>query len=568
MTHYDDAIDEWIWLIRNNEIPHCKEQELLIDNIVIPTLNRRDILIDSDVIRRGLTLQKYFPYKLLPWEKFQFALLAGVFVKTKSGKRDNWFKKCLDIIGRGAGKNGFIDFLAFYLISPYNTDGVSGMIKGYNVDLIANGEDQAATSIVDVADVINDPVSPAFKRTLERQFKATKERVTNLQTGSVFRLNTTSTKNKDSKRTGAIVFDELHQYTDTTNMNTLRSGFGKVPLSREITITTDGHVRGGVLDRRKEQAERILSGYDPENRELINWFRIEDPDKWDDLDEIIKANPSLADPSFDSLRTQIELEIHDMPTTPDYFPEFMAKRCNFPMSDPARAIAQWKYIEACTADPPFEIRQGQACVGGVDYTKANDFAGCILLFRNGENYCIKHHTFICKRSTDLPYIHAPIDEWADAGTCTIVDDVEIPPGVIADWFAEQKLHYNILKIGVDDYRWSLLARSFEAIGYTAKGKAEEKTIYLTRRSDVMKAAPVILSLYPTHHLYGYDRMMCWYTNNAKQIIDASGNIQFGKQDPRLRKTDGFMAMVHAFCIRDALPEVQDMPDIRLGTFVF
>ena len=51
--------------ILNNEIEHCKEQEQLIENIVIPTLEREDVYFDEDRIEKGLTLQKYFSYNLV-----------------------------------------------------------------------------------------------------------------------------------------------------------------------------------------------------------------------------------------------------------------------------------------------------------------------------------------------------------------------------------------------------------------------------------------------------------------------------------------------------------------------
>ena len=36
MTIYEPNIDEWIYLIKGNHIEHCKEQELAIDNNIIP----------------------------------------------------------------------------------------------------------------------------------------------------------------------------------------------------------------------------------------------------------------------------------------------------------------------------------------------------------------------------------------------------------------------------------------------------------------------------------------------------------------------------------------------------
>lgn len=557
VTIYEPNIDEWIYLIKGNHIEHCKEQELSIDNNIVPVLERPDVYVDADRIARGLSLQKYFPYELLPWERYQFAIIAGVFLRMPGMPYDDiYFHEVRDIMGRGSGKNGFIDFLALYFISPMHG------VKGYNVDLIANGEDQAGTSIKDVADLVKEPVNQKYARALNANFKAYGEKVVGKKMNAEFRLNTTSTKNKDSKRTGCIIFDEKHQYRDTRNMNTLRSGLGKMQWSREITITTDGHERGGVLDEEKSQNEVILREYNPLSRVFINWFRIEDEDEWKDVNKIVKANPSIADPSFFSLKQQIQDEIIKMPTTPEYFPEFLAKRCNFPISDPQMAVADWNDIVACTKKPVFELSIGMNCVGGIDYTKTNDFCGCSLIFRKGKDYVCLQHSFICRKSIDLPNIRAPIDKWVGEGYCTIIDDVEIPPEVPVAWFEQYAIRYNILMIGCDGYRHTWLNKAFKAIGFDAFDK-DNKKIYLVRPSDIAKSAAVINSAFLQHSVSGWDRMMCWYTNNSKKIMDSKGNISFGKIEPKLRKTDGFMAWVHAMCCLDFLPEEVDFTGISL-----
>lgn len=558
---YEPNIDEWIYLIKGNHIEHCKEQELSIDNNIIPVLERKDVYVDSDRIAKGLSLQKYFPYKLLPWEKYQFAIIAGVFLEVPGSDPDIYFHEIRDILGRGSGKNGFIDFLALYFISPLHG------IRGYNVDLIANGEEQAATSIKDVAEIIEEPTDPRYRRALESNFKAYGEKIVGKKMHAEFRLNTSSTKNKDSKRTGCIVFDEKHQYTTTTNMNTLRSGLGKTPWSREITITTDGHVRGGVLDEEKEQNKLILAEYNPKNRVFVNWFRIEEESEWRDVNKIVKANPSLADPSFSSLKTQIESEIVKMPTTPEYYPEFLAKRCNFPISDPQMAVAEWEDIVAGSRDPDFELKPCMSCVGGVDYTKTNDFCACILTFKKGNSIVNLHHTYICKKSCDLPSIKAPINKWTDEGICTIIDDVEISPDLPASWFAEMGKIYNIVMIGIDSYRFTWMNAAFRKYGFDAFDKTN-KRIYLVRPSDITKNSGVVNSLFLRHAISGWDRMMCWYTNNAKKIMDPKGNIYYGKIEPKLRKTDGFMAWVASICCLDFLPDDTEIPAIDFSVHTY
>lgn len=50
MTIYEPNIDEWIYLIKGNHIEHCVEQELAIDNNIIPVLERKDVFVDADRI--------------------------------------------------------------------------------------------------------------------------------------------------------------------------------------------------------------------------------------------------------------------------------------------------------------------------------------------------------------------------------------------------------------------------------------------------------------------------------------------------------------------------------------
>lgn len=552
MRSYSRFIDPYIRKIKNNEVEHCKEQDLMIDNIVIPTLERDDVIIDDEKIEKGLSLQKYFPYKLIEWEVFLFALIVGVFFTDG----DIVFNDIRVMVGRGSGKNGFISFLCFYFLSPYHG------IRGYNIDLMANAEDQAKTSFKDVYDVIKDPIKEEYVKVLKNNYHATKELITGKKTKSELRFNTSSKRGKDSKRTGCIIFDEKHEYTDVQNMNTLKSGLGKVWHGRIITITTDGHIRGAVLDQEKEQNTAILKEYNPMNRTLVFWCRIEDEKEWNQIDKLIKAIPSLND--FPSLKTTIQKEIIDMPYNMDYFPEFMAKRCNFPIGNKEVEVATWEDILATNQEMP-DLR-GKNCVGGVDYAKTNDFVAVGLTFRdNGKIYHI-HHTFICSRSRDLPGIKAPLREWEKKGDVEFINDVEISPEVVTGWFEKMGQVYNILKIAIDNYRYSLLNAAFKKIGFDA---FEKKNIFLVRPSNIMQAAPIVNSAFVNQTIvFGDVPIMRWYVNNTKKIMDNKGNIIYGKIEPNYRKTDGFMEFVNTIVILDEIPDELDYGNISFDVYSY
>lgn len=535
MKHYSKYINPYIKKIKNNEIEYCEKQLQMIDNIVIPVLEREDVIIDEKKIEEGLSLQKYFPYKLIEWEVFLFACIVGLFLQLPDENIDVFFKDIRIIVGRGSGKNGFISFLCFYFLSPYHG------VRGYNIDLLANSEKQAMTSFNDVYEIIKENHDSKNNKILNKHFYATKEQIVGKKTKSILRFNTSSKRGKDSKRTGCIIYDEKHEYEDSTNINTLRSGLGKVPFGREITITTNGHVRGGVFDKEAEENVEILKEYNPINRTLVFWCQIESEDEWDKPDKWIKAIPSIND--FYNLRVEIEQEVLKMPYNQDYYPEFMAKRMNFPIGNKDVEVAKWDDIVACNQEL-IDLNELD-CVGGVDYAKTDDFVGVCLLFKRGGRYYLIHHTFVCMNSRDLKGIKAPLHEWEKMGHITFVNDVEIPPQLVVEWFENMGRFYNIKRIAIDNFRYSLLNFAFKEIGFDA---FERKNIKLVRPSDIMKTAPIINSVFVNRNLsWGNSPIMNWCTNNTKKIQN-NGNITYGKIEENYRKTDTFMSMVSAFTI--------------------
>ena len=54
MKHYSKYINPYMEKILNNEIEHCKEQEDMINNIVIPVLERDDVYIDEKIRLQGI----------------------------------------------------------------------------------------------------------------------------------------------------------------------------------------------------------------------------------------------------------------------------------------------------------------------------------------------------------------------------------------------------------------------------------------------------------------------------------------------------------------------------------
>ena len=119
--------------------------------------------------------------------------------------------------------------------------------------------------------------------------------------------------------------------------------------------------------------------------------------------------------------------------------------------------------------------------------------------------------------------------------------------------------YKIIAVYIDSYRYALLRDSLAKIGYST----DRKNVFLVRPSDIMKTYPIIDRCFANGYFYwGEQPHLRWSTNNAKLIrakkskladneVDI-GNYLIGKIEPKTRKTDPFMALVHSMVGEDKL----------------
>lgn len=526
-------ITEYIENVRNSEYPICRDQLALCDYIE-KCFGEEPIYVDEQQLKRYLNHQKYFPYKLLPWERFVFALHNCTY---KSPGVLRW-PILLILVGRGAGKNGYVSFETFCWITPANG------VRKYHVDIFATAEDQAKTSFDDVYDVLEEN-----RAKLERYFYWNKEAIINLKTGSKLRFRTSGAKTKDGGRPGAIVFDEYHAYEGYKLVEVAKTGLGKKPMPRQTIITTDGDVRGGPLDDIKARADQILHGIVSDNGMLPFICRLDSADEVDDPRMWHKANPSLR--YFPTLHQQLEQEYGDYKINPSGNSAFMVKRMNLPKTFDDESVTDWNNIIAAKHTLP--DLKGCPCIAGIDYMKTTDFLSAGLLFKYKGFYCWMQHTWVCRESADLSRITAPLKEWEDKGYLTFCDGPEISPDVPAAWVADQAEIYGVTLLGMDNFRFTLMKRALREEGFdTDKGGANN--IMLTKRVTENRYVPVITSLFNTQRIWwGDDPMMGWYTNNTS-VVTEKGNQYYGKKEEKSRKTDGFKAMVAAICASEDLED--------------
>ena len=529
---------EYIQLVESDKPRACPEQHALVA-LVRRAFETEDLRVETGRLEKYLGLQKYFPFALFPWEKFLFTLWNCTY--TAQG-RPRW-KTVLCMLGRGAGKDGYIAFDSAASISPYNPVG------HYNVDICAMNEDQATQPSRDLVEVLE---LPRHQAKLNKHYYHTKEIIQGRKNRGVMKGRTNNPKGRDGMRSGKVIFNEVHAYENYDNIKVFITSLGKVADARIGYFTSNGEVSDGPLDDKLAQGRRILFEGEPDGGMLPFICCLQSRDQVHDPENWYMANPSLA--YRPSLLQETEDEYQEWLEHPEQNGDFLTKRMGLRAGQKEISVTDYEKVKA--TNRPLPDLRGWSCTVGVDYAELSDWAAVNLHFRRGEERFDLNHAWICAQSKTLPRVKVPWKAWAEAGHCTVVEDVSIYPDLLADYVRRAGQSYNLRLLCMDQYRWTLVSESFRKIGFDANDKSRVK---LVRPSDIMQVEPVIQECFDRgRFIWGDAPQLRWAVNNTKRVRSSrklgvdTGNFIYAKIEAKSRKTDPWMALVASMVGEPAL----------------
>lgn len=524
------GIQDYIDLVRSGKYRVCIEQIQLID-LLEKTFEAENLRIDEAQAEKYFGYIKYFPFNLFEWEKFCFTLHNCVYKEDGELR----FPDLFIYVGRGSGKNGYLSFEDFCLLTETNG------IMEYNIDMCANSEKQAKITFQEIYNILES--NKAFWK---KYFTWNLEKITYKRTNSTLKFYTKNPDSKDGLRSGKVDFDEVHVYEETDLIDVFSSGLGKKRHPRRTFISSDGYVRDGVLDKYLVYSREVLSGLKPLGTFLPFICHLESREELDDERNWYKANPSLQ-----YLKTVLN-ETRKMYTNVkcglSTDTELLTKRMNCPVANSECDVTDFENLVKASKEITVDL-EGYPCIWGIDYASVRDFASAGLLFHVGEFYYWIHHSWACAKNPHFKEIKI-VPTAAEEGTLTIVDEDEIDPELIVDWAREQAEKYNIVNVNLDNFKFSIMGRPLRRERFTM----QNKNLKLVRPSDQMRVALLIERIFDSGKIIWGDKsaIMRWYTNNAKRVDNNRGAVYYGKKEPKLRKTDGFMALVAAFATVDKI----------------
>lgn len=392
------------------------------------------------------------PLKLALFQKAFLSILYGI--TDESGKRQ--FTEVAFFVGRKCGKtllaSGIITYEA-YVDGEY----------GSEIYCIAPKLDQS------------DLVYSAWEFTKDKNpdlAKRTRKRKTDYiidATNTTIKKIAFSEKRADGYNPMLTVADEMSSWPGDRGLKqyeVMVSGTGARREPITLSISSGGYVNEGIYDELFKRGTRVLLGDSAEKHLLPVFYTIDDPNKWDDINELRKSLPGLGI----SVPVQFVLdEIEIARESLSKRTEFLTKYACIKQSS-SQAWLPANVIEAAAGEPlRLEDFRDTYALAGLDLSRTTDLTAATLLIQRGDDIFVFAKFWLpgekiqeATARDGLPY-----DQYIKRGLLDPSGDNFIDYKDCYRWFTSliEDLHIYPLMIGYDRYSAQYLIQDLEAYGF-------------------------------------------------------------------------------------------------------
>lgn len=463
------------------------------------------------------------------WQKATLGLIFGIV----DGQGLRIFREVFMVMGRKNGKSLFASAIITYI---NYLDGEYGA-RTY---CLAPKLEQAA--------IVYENFYRMISREPELNSMALKRRsdIYMERTNSSIRPLAFNAKKSDGFNPHLTICDEIASWPAEQGLKqyeVMKSALGARKQPIILSISTAGYVSDGPYDELMMRSTAVLMGTSKEKRLLPILYIIDDPDRWNDITELKKANPNMnVSVSEDFFKEEIAIAENSLPKRL----EFLTKYCNVKQGATA-AWLPYEVIDAVSqADYSLEDFRGSYCVAGIDLSQTTDLTACaILIERDSKLYAFCRFFMPANKIDELQEREGvPYRIYQQQGFLQASGDNYVDYNDCFAWIVELIQKYQILplQIGYDRYSAQYLVQQLQQAGLhtddvfqgwnlspvilEAEGLLRDKTLQIGR-NNLLKSHMLNVALKQN-------------TENRK--------YQMVKIEPRLH-IDGAVAIIDALTVR-------------------
>lgn len=487
---------------------------------------------------------------LLKLELWQKAIIACMFgIVDKDGLRQ--FREVVLIVARKNGKSLFASGLAKY-------DWFINGGYGARVFTIAPKLDQADIIYNNIWTMTTlDPEWQARKEDLDADKKAkvryddpelARHRMTDLYipaTNGMVKKIAFSAKKSDGFNPSLCICDEIASWEGEKGLRqyeVMKSGMGARLEPILFSCSTAGYIEGSIYDELMTRATRFLKGDSKEKRLLPFLYIIDDPAKWNDINELQKSNPNLGvSVSVDYLLEEIAVAEGSLSKKH----EFLCKYCNL-KQNASTAWLDTQDIEACFGEElRLEDFSRHYAVGGIDLSQTTDLTACTCIIEKNGILNVFAHFFMPENKIQDATARdgVPYHIYVQRGWLTLSGENFVDYHDCQKWFDDLLNKYRIypLQIGYDRYSSQYLVQ-------------EMKTIY--EMDDVYQGTNLTSTIRQTEGLIK-DRKFNFGDNDLLKLHLLCSALKKDVEQNKVRLVkisakehiDGTAALLDAMCVR-------------------
>ena len=469
---------------------------------------------------------------LLKLELWQKAFLSVVFgIKDAEGNRQ--FREVVLLIGRKNGKTLLAAAIAAYC--AYKDGEYGGRIYFTAPKL------QQATLCYD-----------AFYQMIRKEpllDKRAKKRRTDVYIES---SNTSaaplafSVRKSDGLNISCCIADELASWQGDPGLKfyeVLKSSFGARKQPLLLSITTAGYIDGGIYDELIRRSTRVLYGDAKETRLAPFLYMIDDVERWNDINELAKANPNLGvSITVDYLLEEIRIAEGSLSKTS----EVLTKYANIKQNS-SLAWLPAQTVEAASGDElNLEDFRNSYAVAGIDLSQSRDLtAATVIIERNGELFVFAKFFLPSERIDEASARDGlPYNIYIQRGLLKPSGDNYIDYHDCFEWFRMLVEEYQIFPLvtGYDRYSAQYLVQDMKAYGFVLDDVYQGENLY-----------PVILETEglledKKIHIGNNDLLKIHLLNSAIKMSNERGRGKLVKVNPT-QHIDGCAALLDAMTVR-------------------
>ena len=442
-----ETVGKWIMLLYSMIITGLQEKRFFYDN---KKANRAIAFVETFCRHHEGELAPQL-IKLEPWQKALTALIFGI---VDSNGRRQWVEVCI-IMGRKNGKTLISAAWAAYalFLGDY----------GARIFVVAPKLPQAALMYDALWQMIDK--EPELATLCKKRRSDIYVNSSNSSAGPL----AMSAKKSDGFNISYACCDEIASWPGEQGKRmyeVVRSSFGARREPLLVSISTAGYTNDGVYDELIMRGTRVLLGASKESRLLPVFYMIDDTDKWNDLNELKKANPNLGvSITYDYMLEEIAIAEQSLSKKN----EFLCKYCNIKQSASCAWLDAETIRKASGPAITLEDLRGCYCVMGIDLSQSVDLtAASIICRKNGKDYI---YTQFWLPANALEAATArdglPYREYIQKGWLNLSGESYIDYEDVAAWVDMLVNDYEILplKIGYDRYSSQYLVKTLKAQGY-------------------------------------------------------------------------------------------------------